>query len=136
PGAAVEYGLTFRRRSATAAHERLTRAALAQAGNVERGRQVFFDAEKSLCLKCHRVGEQGERVGPELTAIGARFGRVYLVESILEPSRTVVPGFATLRIEMKDGRTLMGVKVSETDTTLTLVDQEIKKYELKKADIM
>src|SRR5262249_1310073 len=37
PGAAVEFGLTFRRTSATAAHERLTRAALTQAGNAERG---------------------------------------------------------------------------------------------------
>jgi putative heme-binding domain-containing protein len=136
PGAAVDFALTFRRTSATAAHERLTRAALAQAGNVERGRKVFLDAEKSLCLKCHRVGDQGERVGPELTGIGARFGRVYLVESILEPSQAVVPGFATLRVELNDGRVFTGVKAAETDATLTLVDAEIKKHELKKADVV
>src|SRR5207302_1924179 len=115
---------------------KLTQTALTQPGHVERGRQVFLDAEKSLCITCHRVGEEGERVGPELTGIGTRFGRVYLIESVLEPSRTVVPGFATLRMELKDGRTLTGVKVAETDTTLTLVDLEIKKHELKKADIM
>ena len=68
----------------------------------ERGRKIFFDAEKSLCIKCHRVGDQGERIGPELTGIGARFGRVYLIESILEPSRAVVPGFATVRAELSD----------------------------------
>jgi putative heme-binding domain-containing protein len=136
PGAAVEFGLTFRRRSATAAHERLTRAALTQAGNAGRGRKVFFDAEKSLCLKCHRVGDQGERVGPELTGIGARFGRAYLIESILEPSRTVVPGFATLRVELKDGRVVTGVKAAETDSTLILVDQGVKKHELKKAEVI
>jgi putative membrane-bound dehydrogenase-like protein len=136
PGAMIEYGLTFRRRSATAAHERLTRAALTRAGNAERGRAVFLDAEKSLCLKCHRAGGQGERVGPELTGIGARFGRVYLVESILEPSRTVVPGFATLRVELTDGRVFTGVKAAETDATLTLVDQEVRKHELKKAAIL
>jgi putative membrane-bound dehydrogenase-like protein len=132
----IEYGLTFRRRSATATHERLARAALSQAGNVERGRAVFFDAEKSLCLKCHRVGSQGERVGPELTGIGARFGRVYLVESILEPSRAIVPGFATLRVELTDGRVFTGVKAAETDATLTLVDQEVKKHELKKTEVL
>src|SRR5262249_29234600 len=97
PGTAVEFGLTFRRRSALAAHERRTRAALAQSGDAKSGGKVFFDAEKSLCVKCHRVGDRGERVGPELTGIGARFGRAYLVESILEPGRTVVPGFATLQ---------------------------------------
>jgi putative heme-binding domain-containing protein len=131
-----EFGLTFRHKSAVAAHEQLTRAALSRSGNAERGRKVFFDAEKSLCLKCHRVGDQGERVGPDLTGIGARFGRVYLVESILEPGRAVVPGFATLRVDLADGRAFTGVKVAESDTTLTLVDQEVKKHELKKADIL
>src|SRR5262249_61874673 len=114
---AVEFHLSFRRKSATAAHEKLTQAALAQPGNAERGRAVFLNAEKSLCIKCHRVGDVGELIGPELTGIGARFGRVYLVESILDPNRTVVPGFATLRIELKDDRVLTGVKVTETETT-------------------
>src|SRR5262249_37465717 len=136
PGAPAEFGLTFRRKSAQAAHEKLTQRALAEAGSAERGRKVFLDAEKSLCLKCHRVGDQGERVGPELTGIGARFGRVYLVESILEPSRAVVPGFATLRAELNDGRAFTALKVGEADATITLVDAEIKKHELKKADIL
>ncbi len=135
PAGAVEVHLSFRRKSATAAHERLTQLALAQSGNAERGRSVFLNVEKSLCLKCHRVGDKGEAIGPELTGIGARFGRVYLVESILDPNRAVVPGFATARIELKDERVLTGVKVTETDTTLTLADTEGKKYEVKKADI-
>jgi putative membrane-bound dehydrogenase-like protein len=132
---AAEFSMSFRRKSSTAAHEKLTQAALTRTGDVERGRKVFLNAEKSLCVKCHRVGEQGERIGPELTGIGARFGRVYLVESILDPNRAVVPGFATLRLELKDGRVFTGVKASETDTTLTLADNEAKKHELKKADI-
>src|SRR5262249_27360602 len=134
-GAAAEFNLTFRRKSATAAHEKLTQAALTRNGDVERGRKVFFNAEKSLCVKWPRVGDQGEKSGPDLTGIGARFGRVYLIESILDPNRTVVAGFATQRIELKDGRVFTGVKAAETDATLTLVDQEIKKHELKKADI-
>ena len=135
-GAAAEFALSFRRKSSSVAHEKLTQAALTRTGDFERGRKVFLDAEKSLCIKCHRVGEQGERIGPELTGIGARFGRVYLIESILDPNRSVVTGFATLRIETKDGRVFTGVKAAETDTTITLADSEAKKYELKKADIL
>ena len=130
-----EFQLGFRRRSASDSVEKLAQAALARTGDVERGRKVFFDAEKSLCVKCHRIGELGEKIGPELTGIGSRFGRVYLIESILEPSRTVVAGFATIRIETLDGRVLTGVKAAESDSALTLVDSEAKKYELKKADI-
>jgi putative membrane-bound dehydrogenase-like protein len=132
---AAEFSLGFRRKSGTPAHERLTQAALTRTGDIERGRKVFLHAEKSLCVKCHRVGDTGERIGPELTGIGARFGRVYLVESILDPNRAVVPGFATVRVELKDGRVFTGVKVAETDTALTLADTEAKKHELMKGDI-
>ena len=47
-----------------------------------------------------------------------------------------MPGFATMRVDLADGRAVTGVKVAETDATLTLVDQEVKKHELKKADIL
>ena len=107
-GAASAFHLRFRRKSATAEHERLTQAALSRRGNPERGRKLFFDAAKSLCLKCHRLGDQGERIGPELTGVGGRFSRIYLVESILEPSRTIAPSFATLVLALKNGQVLTG----------------------------
>src|SRR5262249_52173678 len=50
-GDGVEFPLRFRRKSAVADHERLTQAALARAGNPERGRKLFFDVERSQCLK-------------------------------------------------------------------------------------
>ena len=108
---AVEFHLRFRRRSTTAARERLTRAALTRPGNPDRGRKVFFDVEKSQCLKCHRLGDQGERIGPDLTGVGSRFARIYIVESILEPSRTIAPSFGTLVIMLKNGKVFTGVKV-------------------------
>lgn len=135
PGPTVQFHLDVRRLSGSADHERLTQAALARAGDPKRGSKVFFNAERSLCIKCHRVGDTGERIGPELTGIGARFSRVYLIESILEPSRTVVPAFSSVLVSLKDGRIVTGVKVTETETMLTLADNEGKKHEIKKADI-
>jgi putative membrane-bound dehydrogenase-like protein len=133
--AAVEFHLRLRRKSTTAERERLTQAALAGAGNPQRGRKLFFDVEKSQCLKCHRLGEQGERIGPELTGIGGRFARIYIVESILEPSRTIAPSFATWVLVLKNGKTLTGVKVAETDRTLTLADNQGQKHSVTKSDI-
>jgi len=134
-GPAGEFHLRFRRKSATVEHERLTQAALSRPGNPERGRKLFFEAEKTLCLKCHRLGTQGERIGPDLTGVGSRFSRIYLVESILEPSRTIAPSFGTLVLALKNGKTLTGVKVTETDTMLTLADNQGQKLVLAKADI-
>jgi putative heme-binding domain-containing protein len=134
-GVAVEFHLRFRRKSATAEHERLAQAVLTRAGNPERGRKLFFDADKSQCLKCHRLGKQGEEIGPELTGVGSRFSRIYVVESILEPSRTIAPGFGTLALALKNGKVLTGVKVTETETTLTLADNQGQKHLLAKAEI-
>ncbi len=130
-----EFQLRFRRKSATAEHERLTLAALSRAGNPERGRQVFLNAEKSLCAKCHRVGDKGERVGPELTGLGGRFSKAYIVESVLEPSRTVAPSFETTFIELRSGKVMSGVQVAETEIALTLVDNEANKHVIARSDI-
>jgi putative membrane-bound dehydrogenase-like protein len=130
-----ELHLHFRRKASTAEHERLTQAALTRVGNPERGRGLFFDAARTQCVKCHRVGGQGERIGPELTGVGSRFPRIYLIESILQPSRTVAPGFQAVTVTLKSGRVLSGVKVAETDTTLTLADSKADKQILRKADV-
>src|SRR5262249_12767281 len=70
-----DFQLRFRRQSLKPELEKLMRAALARRGNPLRGSDLFKNAEKSQCLKCHRLGDQGERVGPELTGVGARYAR-------------------------------------------------------------
>jgi putative membrane-bound dehydrogenase-like protein len=135
PRGKAEFHLRFRRKSSTADHERLTQAALTRPGNPERGRTLFFDTGKSQCLKCHRLGDQGEKIGPELTGIGKRFARVYLIESILEPSRTIAPSYETVTVALKDGRVFSGTRVAETADHLTLGDREGKKHVFAKTDI-
>ena len=133
--AGAEFHLRFRRKASTAEHEKLTQAALTRSGDPERGRKLFFDAGKSQCIKCHRVGDQGERIGPELTGLGNRFPRIYLIESVLQPSRTIAPGFQGVSITLKNGKVLTGVRVAETDETLTLGDTKGEKQTIRKADI-
>ena len=113
--AAADFQLRFRHKSAREDHERLTRAALSRNGNAERGRQIFLNADKSLCSKCHRVGDKGERIGPDLTGLGSRFSRVHIVESILEPSRTIAPSYETTALVLKNGKILYGIKIAETE---------------------
>lgn len=133
--ATVEFHGRFRLKSSKAEHERLVEAALARPGNVERGRKLFLTVEKSQCLKCHRLNDQGEKIGPELTGIGSRFSRIHIIESLLEPSRTIAAGFQSQTVAMQDGRVLSGLKLSETADTLVLADNQGKKHSLLKADI-
>jgi putative heme-binding domain-containing protein len=130
-----EFHVHFRRVSTKAEHESLVQAALSRPGNAERGRKIFLDTKRSQCLSCHRLGNDGERIGPELTGVGSRFARVYLIESILEPSRAIAPSYQTLVVSLKNGRSLQGVKIEENEKTVTLADQKGEKHALVRADI-
>jgi putative heme-binding domain-containing protein len=135
PASGAEFHARFRRKSSVLEHERLAQAALSGAGDPEHGRKVFEDVEKSLCLKCHRVGERGERIGPDLSGIGGRFARITIIESILEPSRSITPGFESVTVGLADGRVIGGVPVAETERALTLADQEGRTETIAKQDI-
>jgi putative heme-binding domain-containing protein len=135
PNADAALQLRFRRQSSAAEIERLVQAALTRAGDAQRGRSVFLDTAKAQCIKCHRLDNIGERIGPELTGVGDRFSRMHIIESILEPSRTVTAGFQTINVRLDDGQSIAGLKLSETDATLTLADAKGEKHTLAKARI-
>ena len=82
-------------------------------GRAERGRQLFF-AEKSKCATCHRVGEKGGRIGPDLTTIGANRSPADLLESIVFPSATLVRDYQPYAILKTEGQTLTGLIVRDT----------------------
>jgi putative heme-binding domain-containing protein len=112
----------------------MNRMALTRAGDPERGRMEFDDVEKTLCVKCHRMGDGGERIGPELIGFGDRFS---IIESILEASRSIAPSLDSVVVRLKDGRVLNGVRMAETGTAtvLTLADQDGRKHSIPLAEI-
>ena len=68
---------------------------LLDGGDQDRGRAVFF-GKKAACGACHRVGDEGGSVGPDLTKVGGiRAGRD-LLESVVLPSATFAQGYETL----------------------------------------
>lgn len=89
--------------------------ALALKGDRARGHATFA----ARCAICHRLGEEGQPVGPDLAA-AALAGREKLLGNILEPSREITAGYATTTVETRDGEVLMGVTVADNDGTLTL----------------
>ena len=79
-------------------------------GDEARGAQLF---EKIGCVQCHRIGDIGGAVAPELTAIGGSQGGAYILESILEPYEVIVKGYKQTLIVWKDAMRpdLQGVPV-------------------------
>lgn len=103
-------------------------------GSVENGRKVFF-SQKVPCATCHRVGNEGGPIGPDLTRIGAiRAGRD-LLESIVLPSSTIAQGFESYVIATADGRIVTGLIARQTADTLFLRDSSGAELRLRKDQI-
>ncbi|MEO2008769.1 MAG: hypothetical protein ABGX22_08840, partial [Pirellulaceae bacterium] len=122
-------------KSSKVEHERLTSQLLSSRGNLNRGREVFMNADKSQCVRCHRIGNDGPRIGPDLAGIGSRFSRIHLIESILLPSRTIAPSYSTRSVILTDGRVLSGVVIAENENSITLGDTQGKTHEIEKDTI-
>lgn len=92
-----------------------------EGGNAVLGRRIFYEKAETECLRCHKIegGGSGE-AGPDLTGIGARKPRSYVLESILEPNREFAQGFESVILELKDGSRLAGIVRSEQPAKLVL----------------
>ncbi|HVE42503.1 MAG TPA: PQQ-dependent sugar dehydrogenase [Planctomycetota bacterium] len=92
-------------------------------GDVERGRALFANPGLQ-CAKCHRVQPGKDTVGPDLSKIAAKYNRAQLLESILEPSKTVDPNFVAWIVQLKSGDVLNGIIAARTDTEIVLRDAD------------
>ena len=112
--------------------------ALANVGHnrsFERGKEAFIAAQ---CVMCHRVGNDGGAVGPELTAVAARFNRRDLLENIILPSKVISDRYQSWIISRSDGEDVSGVIAEETAdkvvlfvNALTQERESIPKKEIK-----
>ena len=57
------------------------------AGSTVKGRSLFLQAGRTLCISCHRVQGSGKNIGPDLSQVGGRLNREQLLESLLEPAK-------------------------------------------------
>ena len=102
-------------------------------GDVGRGSEQY---QEQGCVRCHRIGEEGQEVGPELTAIGASQTADYLLESLLDASAVIVKGYKQTIVFWKDDsrEVLRGTAVAwlpnkDHPVTLQLAVQEEEEEE-------
>jgi len=95
-------------------------------GNADRGRKLFREKVEVQCLRCHKCEIGDSAVGPELTKIGASKDRLYLLESIVYPNKTIAQGFATVVLTRKDGSVVAGRLLSEEGGVLRVESIDAK----------
>jgi len=110
-------------------------AECSEGGDARRGRQLFLERSQLSCVRCHKVGDTGGDVGPELTKIAADKKREYLLEALVAPSKTIAKNFETVVILDIDGVQHTGILKQEDDKQLTLMTPEAKLIRLAKDKI-
>ncbi len=88
-------------------------------GDPIRGARVFY-SRLLACSSCHSVGDRLETIGPDLTKVDPKSSDAMLVESLLQPSKQIASGYATVTVHTVDGQQLTGVPVEDTDEQLVL----------------
>src|SRR5438876_4142626 len=121
-----------------------------QLGDAARGKTIFEG--KGQCLTCHRVGENGSRVGPDLTSIGAPHPALVffgppppaptlaaivqqLRQSLLEPDAEVTPANRTFRAVLKDGSSVTGRLLNLDTFAVQLFDSRERLITIPRTDL-
>lgn len=89
--------------------------ALKLAGDAASGEAVFT----KLCIVCHKRGELGNEVGPDLRSV-AEHPPEKLLANIIDPSADMQPGFHAYHCRLADGTELYGLIAAETGNSITL----------------
>jgi putative heme-binding domain-containing protein len=91
-------------------------------GDARRGRAVFM-SEKAKCSVCHRIGDEGGKIGPDLSRIGRIRQNRDLLEAIVFPSSSLVRDYEPFNIVLADGKVMSGLILGETKDTIALQQQ-------------
>ena len=100
--------------------------------NYSNGQKMF---SAGLCVACHRFGDEGGGIGPDLTNLAKRSDYKSILESTIHPSMVVSEQFEQHELSMKDGSIVMGQVVAEENHEYSLVQSGLEPLNLKKVKV-
>ena len=103
-----------------------------QAGDPATGALVF---QKANCEKCHRYGDRGEVMGPDLTSVTKRFTRKEILQSILYPSHIISSQYVSQNLLLVDGRQLHGIVAPGGEGEKVVLNTDGEKVPIPEQDI-
>jgi putative membrane-bound dehydrogenase-like protein len=86
------------------------------------------------CFVCHKFYGQGADVGPDLTGSG-RSTIDALLANVIDPNQIVGKGYENVEVNTKDGRTVSGRMVENTDSRVKILSAGPKEDVIAKSDV-
>jgi putative heme-binding domain-containing protein len=84
----------------------------------QNGQMVFY----AQCAVCHKAGQTGGDVGPELTGVKNMFGVQGLADAIIHPNAGIAHGYSPWQVQTNDGEVRYGFLLAENEQTIVLKD--------------
>lgn len=89
---------------------------------------------KKHCAQCHKHGELGVAIGPNLTGMAVHPKHEILM-NVLDPSRSVENNFRTYQVLTTDGKVVNGMLAGESANTIRIINTQGKEEQVLRADI-
>jgi len=99
-------------------------------GDGSRGKAIYLER----CSPCHRLGQDGHAVGPDLVSVKTS-GKEKMLVSIIDPNREVQPAYLSYLIETRDDESLLGIIANENANTVTLREAFAKETVVPRSSI-
>ena len=91
--------------------------------------------QTAQCMRCHAVFEWGGDVGPNLAAIGAKYDKRELLESVIDPSAKIAMGYGVATLTLNNDEVVGGIVEAEDATSITLKLGKSESRTISKMDI-
>jgi putative membrane-bound dehydrogenase-like protein len=101
-------------------------------GKAANGRKVF--QTDAGCAACHGLGGK-KTLGPDLSAIGAKYGKQAMLDQIMNPSDAVAPEYIPTIFMMKRGAPVLGFVTEETADRIVVRTGADQSERLRPSDV-
>ena len=108
---------------------------LALDGDPQRGLAVFAQTAGVQCKSCHKIGDLGTDLGPDLSQLGKKYDKSKILENILDPARQIDLKFRVYLVETVDGKVHTGLLIEKNLERLVLKDAKNQEIRLAAKDI-
>jgi putative heme-binding domain-containing protein len=94
-----------------------------------RSYEVGYNAFKvSSCLACHKIGEEGQAIGPDLTKLDdMKRSPESILVSLLTPSDKIEEKYVSRTIALTSGKIVTGMVLEETPESITVIENPLAK---------
>lgn len=99
--------------------------------NVQQG-EVLFEKH---CAPCHRVGDNGKDICPELTHIGGKFDQAAILDAVINPSAGIVFGYEPYLVSTKEGTSYYGFLVADGEQAIVIKDLAGRRHTIRTSSI-